>query len=362
MYVKVFQDILSSSVWCGQPYSLRVAWIGLLTLGDDEGLIYGTKRSMSLRIDMPEEDFEEALQVLMAPDPSSSSQVEEGRRILPIGPNTWKIVNYEKYRDIIRREDRKAYMREYMREYRCKLDVNNHKQNVNPSYAATEASSEAATDARENETIGGPIVSARSRAGSAPGRPRKSSNSGSRIQWTEPGEWIGILETDKARWRKSYPAVDLDIELNRAADWIASNPKKKKKNYARFISAWLSRCQEKGGNGDGRKVAPGAPRAWSTLLTELEAHYHDTDLCKTWLNDDGGIITQRTVAAMGGMEALLARMFDRDGALMGLVQRDFRANFTEQAAIFEKELQNERTKPGAAIDGAGTGGCGDACE
>jgi len=29
--------------------------------------------------------------------------------------------------------------------------------------------------------------------------------------------------------------------------WLLSNPEKKKKNYRRFITNWLSRSQEKGG-------------------------------------------------------------------------------------------------------------------
>jgi len=30
-------------------------------------------------------------------------------------------------------------------------------------------------------------------------------------------------------------------------EWLLSNPKKRKKNYRRFITNWLTRSQEKGG-------------------------------------------------------------------------------------------------------------------
>jgi hypothetical protein len=56
-----------------------------------------------------------------------------------------------------------------------------------------------------------------------------------------------ILNEDIKRWKETYPAVDIRIELLKMEDWLLSNPTKKKKNYRRFITNWLSRCQEKGG-------------------------------------------------------------------------------------------------------------------
>lgn len=56
-------------------------------------------------------------------------------------------------------------------------------------------------------------------------------------------------------WRKAYPAVDIDIEVSKAAAWLAANPKNRKSNYARFLTNWLARAQDKapaqGGGSDG---------------------------------------------------------------------------------------------------------------
>jgi len=59
--------------------------------------------------------------------------------------------------------------------------------------------------------------------------------------------WENITPKDKERWREAYPACDINIELAQMREWLLANPEKKKKNYRRFITNWLSRSQERGG-------------------------------------------------------------------------------------------------------------------
>ncbi len=56
-----------------------------------------------------------------------------------------------------------------------------------------------------------------------------------------------ISDQDKERWKKTYPACDIEQELLKITDWLVSNPSKRKANYKRFISNWLSRTQDSGG-------------------------------------------------------------------------------------------------------------------
>ena len=60
--------------------------------------------------------------------------------------------------------------------------------------------------------------------------------------------FLNIKDKDLIFWKTTYPACNIESELNKMADWLISNPKKRKKNYRRFISNWLSRTQEKGGS------------------------------------------------------------------------------------------------------------------
>mgnify|MGYP001109814713 CR=1 FL=1 len=66
-------------------------------------------------------------------------------------------------------------------------------------------------------------------------------------------EWENIEEKDKQRWTKAYPACDIKIELAQMEEWLLANPKKRKKNYRRFITNWLSHSQERGGT---KKINP----------------------------------------------------------------------------------------------------------
>lgn len=67
------------------------------------------------------------------------------------------------------------------------------------------------------------------------------------------GKFLGIGDDDVKAWREAFPAVDVDGEILRAALWLASNPTKRKSNYLRFLTSWMSRAQDRGGS------APASP-------------------------------------------------------------------------------------------------------
>jgi hypothetical protein len=46
-------------------------------------------------------------------------------------------------------------------------------------------------------------------------------------------------------WKVAYPAVTLQTELAKAAAWLIANPKNKKSNYAKFLTNWFNRAQDK---------------------------------------------------------------------------------------------------------------------
>ena len=70
----------------------------------------------------------------------------------------------------------------------------------------------------------------------------------------ETRSWENITDEDVSIWEKAYPAVDITQELSKMADWLISNPEKKKKNYRRFITNWLSRAQERGGSKGNKQI------------------------------------------------------------------------------------------------------------
>lgn len=70
-----------------------------------------------------------------------------------------------------------------------------------------------------------------------------------RIRWTPEAEWTGITDEDRAKLAKAYPACDLDRQLAAMTMWLLANPAEARKSkWFRFITNWLSRSQEKGGD------------------------------------------------------------------------------------------------------------------
>lgn len=64
----------------------------------------------------------------------------------------------------------------------------------------------------------------------------------------ESGQFEGISNDKKTQWAVAFPAVDIDLELKRAALWVMDNPSKRKSNWGRFLTNWFKRTQERGGN------------------------------------------------------------------------------------------------------------------
>ncbi len=79
------------------------------------------------------------------------------------------------------------------------------------------------------------------------------------LSWNVDEKFTGITELDRKDWKTAYPACDIDAQLARANQWLIANPTKAhKKRWRRFITGWLSRSQEKGG--DMRSNTPNPPK------------------------------------------------------------------------------------------------------
>ncbi len=63
----------------------------------------------------------------------------------------------------------------------------------------------------------------------------------------------GISSDDISRWSEAYPAVDIIGDIKRAAEWLISNPQKRKSNYNKYLTNWFNRTQDKGGSNSGRQ-------------------------------------------------------------------------------------------------------------
>ena len=87
------------------------------------------------------------------------------------------------------------------------------------------------------------------------------------LVWDSLEGWVGITDADRTAWATAYPAASLTAELAKASEWLRANPTKaKRSNWRKFLTGWLTRCQDGGGTdrGNGRRPADERPppKAW----------------------------------------------------------------------------------------------------
>jgi hypothetical protein len=101
-YSKLWSDIARSSLL---EYELHVRWVFVMmvALKDSNGIVFGTRAALARAVNLSLEQTSNALDLLCAPDPDSTSKRDEGRRLREITPNRWLVVNADDYRG--RRDD-----------------------------------------------------------------------------------------------------------------------------------------------------------------------------------------------------------------------------------------------------------------
>ena len=93
-YVKLFSEILDSTVW-RLPSHGRLVWITMLAMSDRDGEVKASVPGLADRARVERAHCEQALAMLMAPDPDSRTPDHEGRRIEKIDGG-WRLINHAK--------------------------------------------------------------------------------------------------------------------------------------------------------------------------------------------------------------------------------------------------------------------------
>lgn len=91
-----------------------------------EGIVLGSREHWASYLQYPPveiSEIDEALQFLESPDPSSTHPDEEGRRIVPLGPNRWRIVNYLHFKYWADVERRRSLRAATQARYRAKQEM-----------------------------------------------------------------------------------------------------------------------------------------------------------------------------------------------------------------------------------------------
>lgn len=156
MFGKIFESMYDGTLASDGPWQALVTFQQMIVLADQDGVVDMTASAIARRTSIPLEIIQLGVERLMAPDPESRTPDEDGRRITLVEEHRawgWQIVNYAKYRDMRKAEDRREYLRikqQESRSRRLSTGVNTTSTKINTSTDAdTEVEAEVEVEAKK---------------------------------------------------------------------------------------------------------------------------------------------------------------------------------------------------------------------
>ena len=104
-YTKLFSEILDSTIW-REPLHVKVVWITMMAMCDRDGEVRASVPGLADRARVDRSQCEQALAILMAPDPDSRTTDHEGRRIAKVDGG-WRLINHAAYKRRMSPEERR---------------------------------------------------------------------------------------------------------------------------------------------------------------------------------------------------------------------------------------------------------------
>jgi hypothetical protein len=97
-YVAVDRDIWTSTVLKEGP-TVVATWLLLMADADRHGITRATPTAIASVLRVPDEEVEEAFDILMKPDKRSRNKDEDGRRMIDLGDGRYELVSFNKYKE-----------------------------------------------------------------------------------------------------------------------------------------------------------------------------------------------------------------------------------------------------------------------
>lgn len=151
-YSKLHSSIVNSSLWT-EPDPVRIIFITLLAMCDQDGVVFGTIGGLSRLANIDPDDIETSWATLMSPDTDSSDAIRapenEGRRIERVSGG-FRLLNFAYYRGLRNDDDRRDQNREAQARFRSKQSkpASSKVSRDKPLKAHTEAEAEAEADTK----------------------------------------------------------------------------------------------------------------------------------------------------------------------------------------------------------------------
>lgn len=117
MYGKTYESMYDGSM-VGAGINVFAVWNYMITK-NRRGFIEVNPKLLAFTLGGSENEVEEALEYLCAPDPKSRSKLEDGRRLVKDGQYQYRMVNWEYYEKLRNENDRREYNRMKQAQYRA---------------------------------------------------------------------------------------------------------------------------------------------------------------------------------------------------------------------------------------------------
>jgi hypothetical protein len=93
------------------------------------------------------------------------------------------------------------------------------------------------------------------------------------MNWPEVPQLWSILSLCEARWKLTYPGLEIEREVLRMGEWLEANPTRwPKKNWRRFMVTWLARNQAALERAEAREMIQRAQRRADASVGKWEGY------------------------------------------------------------------------------------------
>lgn len=119
MYGKLYAQTFTGSMYGAGPQTFAV-WCYCIANAGTDSMVELNPQLVAGALGMSPEGVKKAIEYLCAPDPSSRTQDQDGRRLLQQAAFSYLVINHNHYRGMRTAEDRREYFRHQKRKQRQK--------------------------------------------------------------------------------------------------------------------------------------------------------------------------------------------------------------------------------------------------
>lgn len=229
-FTKLFSSIVTSSIWT-EDAPTKVVWVTMLALADADGDVWASVGGLAQTAGVTRDQCEHALAKFLAPDPDSRTRELEGRRIV-VTDGGWHLVNYRKYREMGRAEDRREYFANKKREQRSRQQMSTPVHTCPQSSTASTMSTDIEAKAEANKTTTTPTPSS-----DAPDKPARNSRKKLTTVADSPPT-LAEVEAFVAEIGGTIDAAEF-IDANAVAGWTHSGGRKPVLDWRAHYRRWM---------------------------------------------------------------------------------------------------------------------------